>query len=225
MKKQFTNRTAAGRLLATQLMEYADAPNVLVLGLPRGGVPVAYEIAATLKAPLDIWLARKLGVPGNKELAMGAIGWGESRVLNQGLIDSLQISDSAIAQAIAREKGELARRDRLYRGSRPQPNVRDCTIILVDDGIATGSTLSVAIASLRSRDPAAIIVAAPVIPPSAREQLLAGVDKVVSLIEPDPFHFLGFWYDDFSATSDAEVCDLLARSPHSLFSQTRISLK
>jgi putative phosphoribosyl transferase len=222
MKRQFPDRTAAGCLLATQLTEYANQPDVLVLGLPRGGVPVAYEIATALKVPLEIWLVRKLGVPGNPELAMGAIGWGESIVLNQELINSWQISDSAIAQVILREKKELARRDRLYRGSGPLPDARDRTVILVDDGIATGSTLSVAIASLRSQAPAAIVVASPVIPPSAREQLLSQVERVVDLIEPDPFYFLGFWYEDFSATSDAEVCELLERSQHCLSSATRV---
>ncbi|MDY7013049.1 MAG: phosphoribosyltransferase [Cyanobacteriota bacterium] len=222
MKRQFLNRTEAGCLLASRLTEYANRPDVLVLGLPRGGVPIAYEIATVLNAPLDIWLARKLGVPGNQELAMGAIGWGGEMVLNEELIESWKISNSAIAQVAMREKEELARRDRLYRGSRPQPDVRDRTIILVDDGIATGSTLSAAIASLRSRDPAEIVVAAPVIPPSACADLRSKADKIACLIKPDPFYFLGFWYNDFSPTSDARVCELLERSQHRLASATGV---
>jgi putative phosphoribosyl transferase len=206
---QLRDRTEAGRLLASKLSEYANRSDVLVLGLPRGGVPVAYEIAKALNAPLDIWLVRKLGVPSNKELAMGAIGLGGAIVLNEDLIASWGISESAIASVMAREKEELARRDRIYRGDRPLPEVRDRTVILVDDGIATGSTISAAIASLQQYHPAAIVVAAPVIPPTACAQLRARVDKVVRLIEPDPFYFLGFWYEDFSPTSDAEVCNLL----------------
>lgn len=209
---QLRDRAEAGRLLASNLTEYANRSDVLVLGLPRGGVPVAYEIARALEAPLDVWLVRKLGVPGNKELAMGAIGLGGAIVFSEDLVESWGISESAIAQVVAREKEELARRDRVYRGARPLPEIRDRTVILVDDGIATGSTMAAAITSLKPHHPAAIVVAAPVMPPSAFERLQARVDKVVCPIQPDPFYFLGFWYDDFSATRDEEVCELLERS-------------
>lgn len=206
------DRIEAGRLLAEKLNDFAGRMDVVVLGLPRGGVPVAAEIANALCAPLDVCLVRKLGVPGNEELAMGAIGLGGTMVLNDRLIQSLKIPEDAIAQTITREIRELARRDLVYRGERPFPEIRDRTVILVDDGIATGSTVTAAISSLQGWEPTAIIVAAPVIPPEESAQLQERADRVVSLLQPDPFHFLGYWYGDFSATSDEEVCALLARS-------------
>ncbi|MBD2576393.1 phosphoribosyltransferase [Oscillatoria sp. FACHB-1406] len=207
------DRTEAGCLLAEKLSDFADRSDVIVLGLPRGGVPVAAEIAKALGAPLDVCLVRKLGVPGNEELAMGAIGLGGTMVLNDRLIQSLKVSETAIAQTITREIRELARRDLVYRGERPFPEIRDRTVILVDDGIATGSTVAAAMSSLQGREPTAIIVAAPVIPPDAIAQLQERANRVVSLLQPDPFHFLGYWYGDFSPTSDEEVCALLAQSP------------
>ncbi|MBE9116494.1 phosphoribosyltransferase [Lusitaniella coriacea LEGE 07157] len=212
MQRHFRDRAEAGRLLASKLKSYAKKSDVLVLGLPRGGVPVAFEIAKTLNAPLDIWLVRKLGVPGNKELAMGAIGMGDVRVMNKEIVKSLKVSDEAIARVVDQEKQELERRDRAYRGDRPIPDPRDRAIILVDDGIATGSTLFAALTSLRQHHPASIAVATPIIPPSLCKKLRREVDKVAYLLQPDPFHFIGFWYDDFSSTPDRVVCDLLDRS-------------
>lgn len=212
MKRHLRDRAEAGQLLALKLKSYAKSSDILVLGLPRGGVPVAFEIAKTLNAPLDIWLVRKLGVPGNKELAMGAIGMGNVRVMNKEIVKSLKISEEAIAQVVDREQQELERRDRTYRGERPIPNLRDRAIILVDDGIATGSTLFAALTSLRHHHPASIAVATPIIPPTLCKKLRREVDKVVYLLQPDPFYFIGFWYDDFSSTPDSVVCDLLHRS-------------
>ena len=208
----FRNRAEAGQTLAALLMGYADRPDVIVLGLPRGGVPVAYEVARALHAPLDVFLVRKLGVPGHEELAMGAIAMGGVRVLNTAVVESLGIPESAIAAVTAREQRELARRDRLYRGDRPPPDVRGRIVILVDDGMATGSTQRAAVAALRPLGPARIVVAVPVAAPSTCQELRALVDEVVCARTPDPFYAIGIWYQDFSQTSDDEIRDLLARS-------------
>jgi len=208
---RFQNRTEAGQQLATRLKPYANRPDVLVLGLPRGGVPVAYEVAKTLNAPLDLCLVRKLGVPGHKELAMGAIASGGVRVLNYDVISWLGISGTTIDAVAARELQELQRRDRVYRGDRPVPNIRDRIVILVDDGIATGSTMRAAISVLKPQQPASLIVAVPVAPPETCDVIRAEVDEVVCLMIPEMFYAIGLWYEDFSQTTDEEVRDLLAR--------------
>jgi len=215
MTKQFSDRTEAGRLLAKQLKpNYANCPDLLVLGLPRGGVPVAYEIAKVLHAPLDICIVRKLGVPGHKELAMGAIATGGMMVLNEDLVHSLGISQKSIEQVVVREWQELQRRDRLYRGSRPIPDLGHRTIILVDDGIATGSTLKAALSTIQQQQPKHIVIAVPVAPPDVCNELKAEVNEVVCLLTPKWLYSIGLWYDDFSPTSDEEVCNLLARNIH-----------
>jgi putative phosphoribosyl transferase len=212
MTMKFEDRTEAGRLLASKLTAYANRPDVIVLGLPRGGVPVAFEVARALHVPLDIELVRKLGVPGHKELAMGAIASGNVRVLNQDVIDWLGISTRVIDHVVAKEQEELERRNRVYRGDRPAPNVRNRTVILVDDGIATGATLRAAIAALRQQEPARIVVAVPVAPPSTCNQLQAEVDDVVCVLAPEELYAIGIWYENFSQTTDDEVRDLLARA-------------
>jgi predicted phosphoribosyltransferase len=196
-------------MLATRLEGYAGRPDVVVLGLPRGGVPVAFEVARALGVPLDVFLVRKLGVPGHRELAMGAIASGGVRVLSSEVVRELMISDEAIAQITGEERRELERREALYRGDRPPPDVRDRTAILVDDGLATGSTMRAAVAALRQQGPARIVVAVPVAAPSVCDDLRAEVDEVVCALQPTPFVAVGLWYDDFSPTTDDEVRRLL----------------
>jgi predicted phosphoribosyltransferase len=185
---------------------------VLVLALPRGGVPVAYEVARALNAPLDVFLVRKLGVPGYEELAMGAIATGGVRVLNDQLVDGLRIPDYIVDEIAGWEQRELIRRERLYRGDRPPPDVRGRTVILVDDGLATGATMLAAVKALRKMQPARIVVAVPTAAPQTCDQLRGEVDEVICAITPEPFHAVGLWYDDFSQTTDEEVRELLARS-------------
>ncbi len=208
----FSNRADAGRQLAAKLAEYAHLPNVLVLALPRGGVPVAFEVAEALDAPLDLFLVRKLGVPGHEELAMGAIATGGVRVLNEEVVRGLDIPEEVIATIAAKEQEELQRRERLYRGDRPAPEVTGCIVILVDDGLATGSTMRAAVAALRRQHPARIIVAVPVGAPETCAELGAEADEVVCAQTPEPFYAVGLWYADFSQTTDAEVRDLLKRA-------------
>ncbi|MGK7905724.1 MAG: phosphoribosyltransferase [Synechococcus sp.] len=208
----FSNRVEAGKHLAAYLSNYAGRKDVLVLGLPRGGVPVAFEVARSLNAPLDVCIVRKLGVPRYEELAMGAIGLGSVRVLNKEVIEAWNISEAEIDKVIAREQEELDRRDLLYRGGRPFPDITGKVIILVDDGIATGATLRAAISSLRQQQPKGIVVATPVAPQSICKSLQAEVDDVVCLATPEPFFAIGQWYMDFGQTSDAEVQELLERS-------------
>jgi predicted phosphoribosyltransferase len=212
MARRFRDRHEAGRLLAERLDAYAGRADVLVLALPRGGVPVGYEVARALEAPLDVFLVRKLGVPGHEELAMGAVSTGGVRVLNEDIVSALRIPDGAIEETTAREREELARRERLYRGDRPARDVRGRTVILVDDGLATGATMHAAIAALRRREPARIVVAVPTASADTCHALRAEVDDVVCAITPEPFHAVGLWYDDFSPTTDDEVRDLLARA-------------
>ncbi|MDB9465393.1 phosphoribosyltransferase [Dolichospermum circinale CS-1225] len=209
MLQKFRNRTQAGKLLAARLTEYAHCPDILVLGLPRGGVPVAYEVAKELNAPLDICLVRKLGVPGHKELAMGAIATGGVRVMNENVVDSLQISQATIDEVVAVEIRELDRRNHAYRGNRPPVKVKNRTIILVDDGIATGATIRAAIATLKKQQPQKLVVAVPVAAVSTCEELKAEVDQVISVITPANLYAIGIWYEDFQQTTDAEVCKLL----------------
>jgi putative phosphoribosyl transferase len=208
---RFQNRTEAGRQLADQLKFYANCPEVLVLGLPRGGVPVAYEVAKALNAPLDICLVRKLGVPGHRELAMGAIASGGVRILNYDVVSWLGIGSKTIDEVVTKELKELQRRDRIYRGDRSQPDLRDRIVILVDDGIATGSTMRAAISVLESQQPAYLIVAIPVAPLQICDELRTEVDEVVCLITPEAFYAIGLWYEDFSQTTDEEVRELLAK--------------
>src|SRR5271166_5141085 len=208
----FRDRADAGRKLARLLAQYADRPDVLVLALPRGGVPVAYEIARALHAPLDVFLVRKLGVPGHEELAMGAIASGGIRVLNDDVVGPLRIPDRIIEAVTSRELQKLKWRERAYRGNRAALEVRGRTVILVDDGLATGSTMRAAIAAVRRLGPERIIVAVPTAAPSTCEELNHEVDECICCITPDPFHAVGIWYDDFSQTSDEEVRDLLERA-------------
>ncbi len=212
MTIQFRNRSQAGRKLARHLTHYANRADVLVIALPRGGVPVAFEVATALKAPLDICLVRKLGVPGHKELAMGAIASGGVRVLNYDVITGLGISSQTIDRVAARELRELQRRSRVYRGDRPPLEVRDRTILLVDDGVATGSTIRAAIAVLQEQQPQRIVVAVPVAVPETCEILRTEVDEVVCVITPEPFYAIGLWYENFAQTTDEEVRGLLDRA-------------
>jgi erythromycin esterase-like protein/predicted phosphoribosyltransferase len=212
--RPFRNRSEAGRLLAAQLAAYGNRSDVIVLALPRGGVPVAYEVTRTLGAPLDVFIVRKLGVPGHEELAMGAVATGGVRVLNDQVVRALRIPDYVIEAVAAQEQQELRRRERLYRGGRPPPDVRDRTVILVDDGLATGATMHAAIKALRQQQPARIVVAVPTAAPETCEALRAEVDEVICAITPEPFHAVGLWYEDFSQTTDEEVRDLLTRSQH-----------
>jgi putative phosphoribosyl transferase len=212
MTIRLRNRTEAGQMLASLLTDYANRPDVLVLGLPRGGVPVAFEVAKALNVPLDICLVRKLGVPGHKELAMGAIASGGIRVLNYDVVSWLGISSNTIDEVAAKEQRELERRDRVYRGDRTQSDVSNRTIILVDDGIATGSTMRAAIAILQQQQPEQIVVAVPVAPAQTCKELKSEVDKVVCLMTPEPFYAIGLWYENFEQTTDEEVRELLAKT-------------
>ncbi len=206
----FRDRRQAGQLLAKSLRRYAKRPDVIVLALPRGGVPVAYEVARELEVPLDVFLVRKLGVPGQPELAMGAIASGGVRVLDAELARRCGVSRAEIDEVQARELEELLRRERAYRGRRPAPEVAGRTVILVDDGVATGSSLKAAIAALRRRVPAAIVAAVPVAPASTLQELSSLADEVICVDTPVPFYAVGNFYDDFSPTEDKEVRELLA---------------
>jgi putative phosphoribosyl transferase len=208
-QERFRDRRDAGRQLAEKLSAYANRPDVLVLGLPRGGVPVAYEVAKVLNAPLDVFLVRKLGVPGHEELAMGAIASGSVRVLNKNVVQSLRLSDQTIEAVAAAEQRTLVRRERVYRGDRPQLAVRDQTIILVDDGLATGATMRAAVVALRQQQPRRIVVAVPVAAPETCDEFRAEVDDIVCAITPPLFYAVSLWYQDFSQTSDEEVRALL----------------
>lgn len=208
----FRDRHDAGRVLASKLMKYAYRTDVLVLALPRGGVPVAYEVAKALHVPLDLFLVRKLGLPGHEELAMGAIASGGVRVLNDHVVRALGVSEDTIAAVAAAEQEELARREHLYRGDRPTPDVRGRTIILIDDGLATGSTMRAAVTALRRRDPARIVVAAPVGAPETCAEFEDEADEAICARMPEPFYAVGAWYSDFSQTTDDEVRKLLEAS-------------
>lgn len=208
----FTNRAEAGQMLANRLKEYAGRNDVIVLGIPRGGVPVAFEIAQALGAPLDVFVARKLGVPGQEELAFGAIASGGVRILNPEVIDPLNISDFAIESVTARERRELERRERLYRGLRAPLSVHGHIVILVDDGIATGSSIRAAISALRQLSPEKLVVAAPVAPLETARELAAEADDFVCVETPRTFQAIGQFYDDFSQVADDEVSDLLRRN-------------
>lgn len=207
---QFANRIEAGRLLAKKLQTYADRQDVIVMALPRGGVPVAYEVARALNVPLDIFLVRKLGVPGHEELAMGAIASGGARELNEQVLFYLSIPDEEIERVTREEQRELERREKLYRGDAKPLEVRGRTLILVDDGLATGSTMRAAVTALQSQEPAEIIIAAPVAARTTCDSFNTQVDSTcVCVISPEPFDGVGRWYKDFSQTTDEEVCYLL----------------
>jgi putative phosphoribosyl transferase len=208
----FADRRHAGKRLAARLASYANRSDVLVLALPRGGVPVAYEVARALSAPLDVFLVRKLGVPGDEELAMGAIASGGVRVLNEEVTRRIHISDSAIDEVASREQQELQRRERLYRGNQAAPDVEGRTVILIDDGLATGSTMRAAATALRHMRPSKIIVAVPVAAAETCADLRSKVDEVICGATPEPFMAVGAWYSDFEQTSDEEVRELLHRA-------------
>ena len=206
----FQNRAEAGQVLARRLQQYKNQPDMLVLGLPRGGVPVAYEVARELNAPLDVFIVRKLGVPGHEELGMGAIATGGVRILHEGIIREFGISQELIDSVSEREQAELDRRNRLYRGDRPAPAIKDRTVVIVDDGLATGSTMKAAIQAVRQQAPRRLIVAVPTAPAETCEQVKESADEVVCAITPDPFLAVGGSYADFSQTTDEEVRDLIA---------------
>jgi len=209
MRTRFRDRVDAGRTLAAELGGYVGEAGVRVLALPRGGVPVAFEVARALRAPLDVFIVRKLGVPGHEEYAMGAIASGGTVVLSRDVIRGLGIDDATVQRVIELERRELARRERRYRGDRPPPDVAGRTVILVDDGLATGATMRAAVAALARQAPKRLVVAVPVAAPDTCDELRAEVDEVVCAVTPEPFHAVGLWYDDFSQTTDEEVHDLL----------------
>jgi putative phosphoribosyl transferase len=210
--RPFRNRVHAGKVLAERLRAYANRPDVLVLALPRGGVPVAHEVAKALHVPMDVFLVRKLGVPGHEELAMGAVASGGVRVINEDVVRSLGIPDAVIDRVASKELIELSRREQAYRGNRPEPDIRGKTIILVDDGLATGSTMRAAVRALRTKQPAKIVVAVPIAAPETCDALAREVDEMVCAVTPEPFYAVGLWYDDFDQTSDDDVRALLAEN-------------
>src|SRR5881275_1303285 len=212
MERAFPNREEAGRLLAGKLEKYAGRNDVIVLGLPRGGVPVAYEVAQRLGVPLDVFIVRKLGVPGFEELAAGAIASGGVRVLNEDVLRALPKADQIIESVTAKETAELERREQSYRDGRPAPELRDKTVILIDDGLATGATMRAAVKALRQRGAAKIVVAVPVGPPDTCREFEDEADEVVCASEPELFQAVGQYYEDFSQTSDEEVRELLAKA-------------
>ena len=209
---QFRDRTEAGQLLARELLEYSNRKDVLILALPRGGVPVAFEVALALNVPLDVFVVRKLGVPGHEELAMGAIAPGGVRVLDSGVIQRSHVSDAVIDTVTAKEQIELERRETAYRGNIPAADVRGKTVILVDDGLATGSTMRAAVAAVKRGQPARIVVAVPTAPSSSLNELRSEVEEAVACITPRLFFGVGEWYEKFNQISDEEVRSLLQRS-------------
>ena len=209
---RFRNRSEAGQLLARALEQYKNRPDVLVLALPRGGVPVGYQVAKALNAPLDVFIVRKLGVPGHEELAMGAIATGGVRVLSEPVIEQLNIPPPVIDRVARREEEEIRRREYLYRGNNPPPNIQDKIVILVDDGLATGSTMKAAISALRRQNPKKIVVAVPTAPADTCEDLKREADEVICAATPEPFYAVGLWYEDFAQTTDDEVKELIRRA-------------
>jgi predicted phosphoribosyltransferase len=210
MERAFANRTEAGHLLAEKLIKYADRDDVIVLGLPRGGVPVAYEVAKRLSAPLDVFIVRKLGVPGFEELAAGAIASGGVRVLNEDVMRAIPHADEAIESVTARETAELKRREHEYRNGRPAPELRDRVVILIDDGLATGATMRAAVKALRQSGATKIVVAVPVSPPDTCREIEQDADETICLSTPQFFQAVGQYYEDFSQTSDDDVRELLS---------------
>lgn len=212
MNRPFSDRYDAGRILAESLREYAGRPDVLVLGLPRGGVPVASEVARELGVPFDVFLVRKLGAPGQEELAMGAIASGGVVVINEEVVEAIRVPWDLVESEIARERMELSRREVLYRGGRRPFDVAGKAVILVDDGLATGSTMRAAVKALRRLHPAKIVVAVPTAAPSTCRDFTHIADVCVCSITPEPFRAVGLWYENFEQISDEEVCALLAGS-------------
>jgi putative phosphoribosyl transferase len=208
----FHDRTDAGRRLGSALAHYAHRRDVAVLALPRGGVPVAYEVALLLQAPLDIFIVRKLGVPSEPELAMGAVASGGVRVLNQDVVHALEISEQTIERVADRELEEIERRERIYREGRPAPSLAGKIAVLVDDGLATGSTMRAAARALKLQQPTKIVVAVPVAAPATCAEIGREVDEIVCLATPEPFYAVGQWYQDFAQTTDEEVQELLQRA-------------
>ncbi len=214
MSALYQNRFDAGRHLAAELPEYANREHVVILALPRGGVPVAFETARRLKAPLDVFLVRKLGLPGYEELAMGAIASGGVRVINEDVVEQFRIPEHVMNSVAAEQQRELERREELYRAGREPIDLRNKTVILIDDGLATGSTMRAAIQALRLLGPASIVVAVPVGAADTCENLRNGADAVICAQEPGDFTAVGRWYLDFTQTTDEEVCELLNRAAH-----------
>ena len=221
MERAFPNRIEAGRLLADELEKYADRDDVIVLGLPRGGVPVANEVAKHLHAPLDVFIVRKLGVPGFEELAAGAIASGGVRVLNEDVMRAIPHADQAIEAVTTRETAELARREQTYREGRPAPDLRDRIVILVDDGLATGATMRAAVKALRQRGVAKIVVAVPVGPPDTCHEIEEQADETVCLSMPEFFQAVGQYYEDFSQTTDEDVRQLLTSAARDMPERNR----
>jgi putative phosphoribosyl transferase len=218
--RRFFDRQDAGRQLAQKVSKYAGHPDGIVLALPRGGVPVAYEVARSIKAPLDVLIVRKLGLPGEEELAIGAIASGGIRILNEDVIYALGVSPLTIDRVTEQEMAELQRRERQYRGDRPTPDLQDRTVILVDDGLATGASMLAAVRAVRARQPAQIVVAVPTASPQAIYLVRQEVDEVLYVMAPESFEGVGKWYEDFFQTSDQEV-QLLLREADLNFSQIK----
>ncbi|MHB1862797.1 MAG: phosphoribosyltransferase [Gemmatimonadaceae bacterium] len=210
MPHRFRDRREAGRELAQHLARYAHEPDVIVLGLPRGGVPVAFEVATALNVPLDVFVVRKLGVPGHEEYAMGAVAGGGIRVINEDVIRDLRISPDAVERVERAERSEIERREVAYRGGAPAPSLAGRVVILVDDGLATGSTMLAAVAAVRTRHPSRVIVATPVASMEACDAVRREADDCVCVSVPDPFYGVGLWYLDFTQTTDEEVQRVLA---------------
>jgi len=208
----FKDRVDAGKKLAKELSKYANRSDVLILALPRGGVPVAFEVAKELNVEMDIFIVRKLGVPGNEELAMGAIASDDIRVLNEDVVSSFHIPDRIIAVVAANELREIERRERAYRKNRPKPEIEGKTVILIDDGLATGATMRAAVEAIKSKSPAKIIVAVPTAAADTCLFFKEKVDEIICVATPEPFYGVGAWYGDFSQTTDEEVCELLDKA-------------
>jgi predicted phosphoribosyltransferase len=223
MDRAFANRSEAGRMLAEKLGEYADRNDVIVLGLPRGGVPVAYQVAKRLRAPLDVFIVRKLGVPGFEELAAGAIASGGVRVLNEDVVRAIPHAEEAIEAVTARETTELERREQIYRKGRAAPELRDRIVILVDDGLATGATMRAAVKALRERGAAKIVVAVPVGPPDTCSEIKQEADVTICLSTPPFFQAVGQYYEDFSQTSDDDVRELLTSAAQEISGENSVN--
>jgi putative phosphoribosyl transferase len=208
----FKDRVDAGKKLAKELSKYANRSDVLILALPRGGVPVAFEVAKELNVRMDVFIVRKLGVPGNEELAMGAISSENIRVLNEDVVRSFQIPERVINMVSENELKELERRERAYRGDRPKPEISDSTVILIDDGLATGATMRAAATAIKTKNPAKIVVAVPTGARDTCELFGKEVDEVICVATPEPFYGVGAWYGNFSQTTDEEVCELLDKA-------------
>ena len=221
MITRFRDRVDAGRVLARKLDRYRGRPDLLVLALPRGGVPVAFEVARELGAPLDVFVVRKLGMPGHEEYAIGAIASGGVRIINEEAITAFGVTDDEIEAVTAAESAELERRERRYRDGRPPPEIAGKTVILVDDGLATGSTMRAAVEALREEGPARLVVAVPTAAPETCQEIGRLVDDMVCAMTPEPFYAVGLWYDDFGQTTDEEVHDLLALAAGAAHGATR----